>query len=146
MVITGPNGGGKTTLARIIAGIESPESGRIFLDQEEITSLDVTQRALKGISFAFQQPVRFKGITVRQLIETAAGSKVDSGELWDILGNVVDVYKRQGISIMLCSVFIDCIIKRSRSMLYIFKGYIFHQNLNLTAFLLAFGFIIVRSI
>ena len=67
VVITGPNGGGKTTLAKIVAGIETPLTGRILLDGEEITALDVTQRARKGLSFAFQQPVRFKGMTVRAL-------------------------------------------------------------------------------
>ena len=71
-VITGPNGSGKTTLAKIIAGIEKPSEGKIFLDDKDITDLDVTERAKIGISFAFQQPVRFKGITVRQLIEIAA--------------------------------------------------------------------------
>ena len=71
IAITGPNGGGKTTLAKIMMGIETPTSGRILLDGEDITDLDVTQRARKSISFAFQQPVRFKGITVKQLLETA---------------------------------------------------------------------------
>lgn len=88
IVITGPNGGGKTTLARIIAGIEHPLSGQIILDGEDITELDVTERARRGVSFAFQQPVRFKGITVRQLIETAAGGSLDDGKLCNILGNV----------------------------------------------------------
>lgn len=88
IVITGPNGGGKTTLARIIAGIEKPDSGKVILDGTDITALDVTQRALSGVSYAFQQPVRFKGITVRQLIETAAGVKLNEGELCRILGNV----------------------------------------------------------
>ena len=74
VVITGPNGGGKTTLARVIAGIEQPAAGKIILDGKDITNLDVTERAKEGISFAFQQPVRFKGITVRQLVETAAGT------------------------------------------------------------------------
>lgn len=62
--ITGPNGGGKSTLAKIIAGIVTPTSGKILLDGEDITELSITDRARKGISFAFQQPVRFKGITV----------------------------------------------------------------------------------
>ncbi len=87
-VITGPNGSGKTTLAKIIAGIEKPTSGKIVLDGEDITNLDVTQRANKGVSFAFQQPVKFKGITVRQLIEIAAGEKLDDKKLCEILGNV----------------------------------------------------------
>lgn len=65
--ITGPNGGGKSTLAKIIAGIVTPTSGKILLDGEDITELSITDRARKGISFAFQQPVRFKGITVRIL-------------------------------------------------------------------------------
>ena len=88
IVITGPNGSGKTTLARIIAGIENPSAGSIFLDGEDITELDVTQRALKGISFAFQQPVRFKGITVRKLMEFAAGQALTDMKLCEILGSV----------------------------------------------------------
>lgn len=88
VVITGPNGGGKTTLARLIAGIEQPAEGRILLDGEDITPLDVTQRAKIGVSFAFQQPVRFKGITVRRLVELAAGNSLDEKQLCDILGNV----------------------------------------------------------
>ncbi len=87
-VITGPNGSGKTTLAKIIAGIEKPTSGRIYLDDTDITDLDVTQRATLGVSFAFQQPVRFKGITVRQLIEIASNGKLSEMELCEILGKV----------------------------------------------------------
>ncbi len=88
VVITGPNGGGKTTLAKIIAGIEKPLSGRIILDGEDISDKDVTERAQMGLSFAFQQPVRFKGITVRRLIEVAAGRKLKDVELCEILGEV----------------------------------------------------------
>ena len=88
VVITGPNGGGKTTLARVIAGIEQPAAGKIILDGKDITNLDVTERAKEGISFAFQQPVRFKGITVRQLVETAAGDKLLENQMCDILGSV----------------------------------------------------------
>lgn len=76
IVITGPNGGGKSTLAKIIAGILTPTKGRILLDEEDITSLNITERARKGISFAFQQPVRFKGVTVKDLIDLAAGEKL----------------------------------------------------------------------
>lgn len=88
IVITGPNGGGKTTLARIIAGIERPASGSILLNGEDITALDVTERSRHGISFAFQQPVRFKGITVRQLIETAAHDSLSDSELCSVLSGV----------------------------------------------------------
>ncbi|HIT84809.1 MAG TPA: ATP-binding cassette domain-containing protein [Candidatus Ornithomonoglobus intestinigallinarum] len=87
-VITGPNGSGKTTLARIIAGIETPSSGRILLDGRDITNDNVTERAREGVSFAFQQPVRFKGITVRNLLETAIGEKAKEGRLCSILGDV----------------------------------------------------------
>ena len=76
VVITGPNGGGKSTLARVIAGIEKPTCGQILLDGEDITKLDVTGRAKKGISYAFQQPVRFKGVTVLDLIRLAVGEKI----------------------------------------------------------------------
>lgn len=88
VVITGPNGSGKTTLARMIAGLEHPLSGHILLNEEDITDLDVTEKAKKGISFAFQQPVRFKGITVRQLLEVAAGKKLKAEELTQVLGMV----------------------------------------------------------
>ena len=73
VAITGPNGGGKSTLAKVIAGILTPTSGRILFDGEDITGLDITERAKKGISFAFQQPVRFKGLTVLDLINLAHG-------------------------------------------------------------------------
>ena len=72
-VITGPNGGGKSTLARIIAGIYKPDSGKIIYDGNDITDMSITDRARAGISFAFQQPVKFKGITVKDLITLAAG-------------------------------------------------------------------------
>jgi len=74
LVLTGPNGGGKSTLAKVIAGIEKPTSGKIYLDNTDITNLSVTERAKLGISFAFQQPVRFKGITVKDLIVLASGN------------------------------------------------------------------------
>ena len=87
-VITGPNGGGKSTLAKIIAGIFTPTSGQILLDGEDITNLSITERAKKGISFAFQQPVRFKGITVHDLISLAAGKKIGMNEACDYLSQV----------------------------------------------------------
>lgn len=88
IVVTGPNGGGKTTMAKLIAGIETPSSGRILFDGEDITKLDVTERAQKGIAYAFQQPVRFKGLTVRDLLELAAGGKLPEEKLCALLGQV----------------------------------------------------------
>lgn len=80
IVITGPNGGGKSTMAKMIAGILKPDQGQILLDGEDITNLDITERARRGVSFAFQQPVRFKGITVRDLINLAAGHEISDCE------------------------------------------------------------------
>ena len=88
VAITGPNGGGKSTLARVIAGIAQPTSGEIWLDGQNITNLGITERARLGISFAFQQPVRFKGITVNDLINLAAGKKLSVAEACEYLSEV----------------------------------------------------------
>jgi len=88
VAITGPNGGGKSTLAKVLAGIIQPTSGQILFDGEDITNLSVTERAQKGISFAFQQPVRFKGITVKDLISLAAGKKLSVAEVCNYLSEV----------------------------------------------------------
>ena len=87
-VITGPNGGGKSTLARIISGIITPDSGRILFDGTDITNMSITDRAKLGIGFAFQQPVRFKGITVKDLITLAAGNDMTTAKACDYLSEV----------------------------------------------------------
>lgn len=88
VAITGPNGSGKSTLAKLIAGIIKPTSGRILLDGEDITDMSITERANKGISFAFQQPVRFKGLTVKDLLTLAAGKNTTINEACSILSEV----------------------------------------------------------
>ena len=88
VVITGPHGGGKSTLARLIAGIEKPTEGQIFLDGEDITPLNITDRARRGIGFAFQQPVRFKGIQVLDLIRLAAGKQLSPSAACEYLSAV----------------------------------------------------------
>jgi len=88
VVITGPNGGGKTTTAKIIAGLMPPTSGQILFNGKDITGLDATERAKAGIGYAFQQPVRFKGITVRELIEMASGETMDDGKICQALTEV----------------------------------------------------------
>ena len=86
--ITGPNGSGKSTLAKIIMGILTPDSGTILLDGQDITHKNITERAKLGIGFAFQQPVRFKGLTVKDLIEISAGNSLKLSEACDYLSDV----------------------------------------------------------
>lgn len=88
VVITGPNGSGKSTLAKIIMGIEKPDSGTIIFDGKDITNLSITERAKMGIGFAFQQPVRFKGLTVKDLIEISAGDSIKVCDACDVLADV----------------------------------------------------------
>lgn len=88
VAVTGPNGSGKSTLAKIIAGIIQPTSGQILLDGVDITDLSITDRANMGISFAFQQPVRFKGITVKDLLSIAAGKDATMTEICEMLSEV----------------------------------------------------------
>ncbi len=88
VVITGPNGGGKSTLAKVIAGVVTPTSGRIFFDGQDITSLSVTERARAGIAFAFQQPVRFKGIQVLDLLRLATGKNLPAASACEYLSRV----------------------------------------------------------
>lgn len=88
VVITGPNGSGKSTLAKIIMGIENPDSGKIIFNGKDITNMSITQRAKAGIGFAFQQPVRFKGLTVKDLIEISAGNNIKVCDACDILADV----------------------------------------------------------
>ena len=84
VVITGPNGGGKSTIAKMIMGIEKPDSGKIYFNGEDITEKSISERANMGIGFAFQQPVRFKGITVGDLMELSVGRKIKFSENCDI--------------------------------------------------------------
>ncbi|HOZ54643.1 MAG TPA: ATP-binding cassette domain-containing protein [Clostridia bacterium] len=88
ITITGPNGSGKSTLAKIIMGIEKPDSGQIFFLGQDITNSDITTRAKLGIGFAFQQPVRFKGFKVKDLIEIAAGNTISMKQACDYLSEV----------------------------------------------------------
>jgi Fe-S cluster assembly ATP-binding protein len=85
---TGPNGGGKSTLAKIIAGIYQPTSGQLIFNGEDITNLSITERAKRGISFAFQQPVRFKGLCVMDLIRLASGKEIGVSEACEYLSRV----------------------------------------------------------
>lgn len=88
IAITGPNGGGKSTLAKLIAGIYTPTSGQILLNGEDITNMSITERAKKGISYAFQQPVKFKGLTVKDLLTLAAGKDTSVNDACNILSEV----------------------------------------------------------
>lgn len=87
-VITGPNGSGKSTLIKLLMGFEKPTSGKIYFNGEDITDCSVTERARKGFTMAFQQPVRFKGITVKCLLEMACGKKLDMDGMCDCLSSV----------------------------------------------------------
>lgn len=88
VAITGPNGGGKSTLAKLIVGIEKPTSGKILFNGEDITDMSITQRAKMGISYAFQQPVRFKGIKVKDLVKLASGENISVSSACDFLSEV----------------------------------------------------------
>ena len=88
VAVTGPNGSGKSTLAKLIAGIITPDCGQIILDGVDITNMNITERSRAGISFAFQQPVRFKGITVKRLITLAAGKEISFAEICSYLSEV----------------------------------------------------------
>lgn len=88
VAVTGPNGSGKSTMAKLIAGILLPTEGQILLDGVDITGMSITDRAKNGISYAFQQPVRFKGITVRDLITTAVGHPISVSEICRYLSEV----------------------------------------------------------
>ena len=88
VAITGPNGSGKSTLAKLIAGIITPDEGQILLDGVDITNMNITERSRAGLSYAFQQPVKFKGICVKDLISLAAGKKISIGEACSYLSEV----------------------------------------------------------
>ena len=88
MAVTGPNGSGKSTLAKIVAGILTPTEGQIFLDGVDITDKSITERAQMGIGFAFQQPVRFKGLTVKDMLSIAAGRETAVAEVCSMLSEV----------------------------------------------------------
>lgn len=88
IAVTGPNGSGKSTLAKIIMGIERPDEGQVILEGQDITKLSIDERAKLGIGFAFQQPVKFKGITVFDLIRLSAGKKINKKEACEVLSKV----------------------------------------------------------
>ena len=88
LVITGPNGGGKSTLAKIIMGIEKPTSGQILFNGVDITNLSITERAKLGIGYAFQQPPRFKGVTVEKLLQLASNNNLSEEQCCEYLSKV----------------------------------------------------------
>lgn len=88
VVITGPNGSGKSTIAKIIMGIEKPDSGQVVLDGKDITNLPINERADLGIGFAFQQPVKFKGITVYDILKLSSGKDMNKKEACEVLSKV----------------------------------------------------------
>ena len=88
IVITGPNGSGKSTLVKIIMGIEKPDTGKILFEGKDITELPINERAKLGIGFAFQQPVKFKGITVYDILKLSSGKKINKNEACNILSKV----------------------------------------------------------
>ena len=88
MVVTGPNGGGKSTLAKLVMGIEKPTSGQIIFDGQDITDMDISDRAKLGIGYGFQQPARFKGMKVKKLLDLAAGKKLPMFECNEYLSKV----------------------------------------------------------
>ena len=88
LVVTGPNGGGKSSLAKIIMGVNKPSGGKILLDGEDVTDLGITERAARGISFAFQTPVTFKGIRVVDLLRMACGKQISIARACDYLSRV----------------------------------------------------------
>ena len=88
IAITGPNGSGQSTLVKIIMGIEKPDSGKIIFDGKDITNLAINERANLGIAFAFQQPVKFKGITVYDLLKIASKKDINKIEACNILSKV----------------------------------------------------------
>ena len=88
IAITGPNGSGKSTLVKIIMGTEKPDSGKVILDGKDITNLSINERAKLGVGFAFQQPVKFKGITVYDLLKIASNKDIDKKEACEILSQV----------------------------------------------------------
>ena len=88
VAVTGPNGGGKSTIAKLISGIYEASSGQILLDGEDITSLDITERAKKGLGYGFQRPVCFKGFRVRDMLSIAAGKELSSDKLMELLSTV----------------------------------------------------------
>ena len=87
-VVTGPNGGGKTSLAKVIAGLNQITEGSILVDGEDITDKDITERAKMGVSYAFQQPVRFKGVTVKDMLDIAAGGEIPDDEVCTVMAKV----------------------------------------------------------
>lgn len=88
VVITGPNGSGKSTLAKVIMGVEKATAGKIFLDGTELTDLSIDQRANAGLGFAFQQPPRFKGMTIKRFLSLSAGKELDEGKCCSLLSAV----------------------------------------------------------
>ncbi len=87
-IVTGPNGGGKTSLAKVISGVKPTTAGEIRMDDLDLTSLDITERAKAGVAYAFQQPVRFKGITVRDMLTLAAGGEITDEEIYRVMDAV----------------------------------------------------------